>query len=174
MKTSVIEVRDMLSVLSLLGVEKRIGEVPGVESVTVSYEAGNATVRYDETRLNIADIKADVRQRGYQADVPAGASPGDGREGNAAWDTPPATPAPVKPKPAPPAVQSAAPASDGQKDKSPSEVAPPTSVGDAPKPSPAAAVSAAPKSAPAESATPPGGANSPAEGEKDKAMPHKH
>ena len=37
MKTSVMEVRDMLSVLSALGVERRIGEVPGVESVTVNY-----------------------------------------------------------------------------------------------------------------------------------------
>ena len=51
MKTSVIEVRDMLSVLSVLGLEKRIGDVPGVESVTVNYAAGKATVRYDETRL---------------------------------------------------------------------------------------------------------------------------
>ena len=32
MKTSVIEVHDMLSVLSVDEVEKRIGEVPGVES----------------------------------------------------------------------------------------------------------------------------------------------
>ncbi len=29
MKTSVIEVRDMLSVLSVAGVEERIGDVPG-------------------------------------------------------------------------------------------------------------------------------------------------
>jgi Cu2+-exporting ATPase len=50
MKTSVIEVRDMLSVLSVLGVEKRIGGVPSVESVTVNYAAGSATVRYDEPR----------------------------------------------------------------------------------------------------------------------------
>ena len=37
MKTSVIEVHDMLSVLSVDGVEERIGKVPGVESVTVNY-----------------------------------------------------------------------------------------------------------------------------------------
>ena len=37
MKTSVIEVHAMLSVLSVDEVEKRIGEVPGVESVTVNY-----------------------------------------------------------------------------------------------------------------------------------------
>ena len=65
MKTSAIEVRDMLSVLSVQGVEERIGEVPGVESVTVNFSAGTATVRYDETRLDISDIKSDVRQRGY-------------------------------------------------------------------------------------------------------------
>ena len=57
MKTSVMEVHDMLSVLSVLGVEKRIGQVPGVQSVTVNFAAGNATVSYDETRLNVADIK---------------------------------------------------------------------------------------------------------------------
>ena len=62
MKTSVMEVHDMLSVLSVLGVEKRIGEVPGVESVTVNFAAGTATVRYDETRLTVADIKLIVRQ----------------------------------------------------------------------------------------------------------------
>ena len=62
MKTSVIVVHDMLSVLSVVGVEKRIGAVPGVESVTVNFAAGNATVRYDETRLQAADIKAAVHQ----------------------------------------------------------------------------------------------------------------
>ena len=64
MKTSVIDVRDMLSVLSVVGVERRIGEVPGVESVTVNFAARTATVRYDETRLEVSDIKPDVRQRG--------------------------------------------------------------------------------------------------------------
>ena len=69
MKTSVMDVRDMLSVLSVAGVEERIGEVPGVESVTVNFAAGNATVRFDETRLDLADIKSDVRQRGSDADA---------------------------------------------------------------------------------------------------------
>jgi P-type Cu2+ transporter len=67
MKTSVIEVRGMLSALSAYGVEKRIGKVPGVKSVTVNYAAGSATVRYDEARLGIADIKAVVHQCGYQS-----------------------------------------------------------------------------------------------------------
>ena len=84
MKTSVIEVRDMLSVLSVRGVEDRIGDVPGVESVTVNCSAGNATVRYDETRLDIADIKSDVRQRGYDEKAAPGASGGHGHHDHAA------------------------------------------------------------------------------------------
>ena len=70
MKTSIINVHDMLSVLSVEEVEKRIGEVPGVESVTVNFAAENATVRYDETRLEAADIKSAVRQKGYESDAP--------------------------------------------------------------------------------------------------------
>ena len=67
MKTSIIEVTDMLSVLTVDEVEKRFGEVPGVASATVNYAARNATVRYDETLLEVADIKILVHQRGQQS-----------------------------------------------------------------------------------------------------------
>ena len=70
MKTSIIHIHEMLSVLSVEEVEKRIGEVPGVESVTVNFAAENATVRYDETRLEATDIKAAVRQKSYESDAP--------------------------------------------------------------------------------------------------------
>ena len=70
MRTSVIEVHAMLSVLSVDEVERRIGDVPGVESVTVNFAAGSATVRYDETRLEVVDIKSAVRQRGYDSAAP--------------------------------------------------------------------------------------------------------
>ena len=125
MKTSVIDVRDMLSVLSVPGLEKRIGAVPGVESVTVNYAAGNATVRYDETRLAAGDIKSAVRQAEFKSasefqgthgsdDTPASVDAGgpsapavDPHKGHPAPDpqplipiadtakTPPATPAAV-------------------------------------------------------------------------------
>ncbi len=78
MKTSVIEVRDMLSILSVLGVEKRIGDVPGVESVTVNHATGTADVRYDETLPQIAAIKSDVRHAGLESaepDTPPPAAP---------------------------------------------------------------------------------------------------
>jgi Cu2+-exporting ATPase len=66
MKTSVIEVRGMLSASSMEDVRKRIGEVPGVESVTVNYAAKNATVHYDETRTELGDIKSSVREQGFE------------------------------------------------------------------------------------------------------------
>jgi copper chaperone CopZ len=118
MKTSVIEVHDMLSVFSVDEVEKRIGAVPGVESVTVNYAAGSATARYDETRLEVADIKSAVRQRGYESAAPA-ASAGGGHEGHTAPGAPPATPAPAASKIAPVASATAGGASAGtaQQDK---------------------------------------------------------
>ena len=100
MKTSVIEVRDMLSVLSVDGVEKRIGEVPGVESVTVNFAAKNATVRYDETRLEVADIKSDVRQRGHQpATEPPPEQAGNDRPGSVGAGEPATQALPKTPSP---------------------------------------------------------------------------
>ena len=113
MKTSVIEVHDMLSVLSVLGVEELIGKVPGVESVTMNYAAGNATVRYDETRLEIADIKSAARQIGYEsADAAPSTTP---KPSPAATPKPSpvasaAAPAPKPASPEPPPDDSAAPA----------------------------------------------------------------
>ncbi|MES2255568.1 MAG: heavy metal translocating P-type ATPase [Pseudomonadota bacterium] len=134
MKTSVIEVHDMLSVLSVVGVEKRIGQVPGVESVTVNFAARSATVRYDETRLNVADIKSDVRQSGYEAsvavaerkvaDAPAASAP----------------PAELKSTDSTAAVLASSPTSDGQKDIAQPAVQPSTL---------AATVSKSPAAAPA-------------------------
>ncbi len=111
MKTSVMEVHDMLSVLSVDGVEKRIGEVPGVESATVNFAAGNATVRYDETRLDIADIRSDVRQSGYKDGESAVTPAGESHEGHAmtgAAPEEPVRPAPDASAAAPPSAPAAA------------------------------------------------------------------
>ena len=145
MKTSVIEVHDMLSVLSVDEVEKRIGKVPGVESVTVNYAAGSATVRYDETRLKMADIKSAVRQSGYESAVPAATSAGDGHEGHMAPGAPPPPPTPAAPKtpPVAPAIAGAVSAGATQQDKAVPDASPSTT----PKPSSPAAPHAAPASA---------------------------
>jgi Cu2+-exporting ATPase len=122
MKTSVIEVHEMLTVLSVDEVEKRIGEVPGVESVTVNFAAGSATVRYDETRLEIADVKSTVRQRGYEPAAPAPAeskatpavstaAPAPAPAGDAPQGKPAQSQAPESPRAEPPAV----PTSDAAK-----------------------------------------------------------
>jgi Cu2+-exporting ATPase len=138
MKTSVLEVHDMLSVLRVDEVEKRVGEVPGVESVTVNYAAGSATVRYDETRLEIADIKSAVRQRGYEPATTAAASAGDGHEGHMTPGAPPATPAPAAPKtpPVAPATAGAASADAEQQDDAAPAAAPSTTEGGSEKSTP--------------------------------------
>ena len=140
MKTSVIEVHDMLSVFSVEEVEKRIGEVPGVESATVNFAAGNATVRFDETRLENADIKSAVRQRGYEATAP-GVEAGKAGEGQTAPGaaSAPATPttAPV-PAPVPSATADTTSPGTPQQDKASSPTAP------EPPPEPPAETPAAP------------------------------
>ena len=153
MKTSVIEVHAMLSVFSVDDVEKRIGEVPGVESVTVNYAAGSATVRYDETRLEVGDIKSAVRQRGYESATSAAASAGDSHEGRTAPGAPTATPASAAPStpPVAPVTASAASADSAQQDNAVPAAAPSTPVPTAPKPSPAAPAPA-PDAAPADPA----------------------
>jgi copper chaperone CopZ len=128
MKTSAIEVHDMLSVFSVDEVEKRIGEVPGVQSVTVNFAAGNATVRYDETQLEASDIKSAVRQRGFDAPLPAAAASAEGQAAHAplaatdapnsvaasADTAPPEKAAPSTAPNVPPAVPVDAPAGDAQ------------------------------------------------------------
>jgi Cu2+-exporting ATPase len=115
MKTSVIEVHDMLSVLTVDEVEKRISEVPGVASATVNYAAGNATVRYDETLLEVADIKVLVHQRGQQSadeSQPKDESEDKSAHKHAVEPTPEAAPASASP--AEPAVPKVAPAAPHQ------------------------------------------------------------
>ena len=149
MKTSVMEVQDMLSVLSVQGVEERIGKVPGVESVTVNYAAGSATVRYDETRLDLHDIRSDVRQSGFKTDAVSAPS-AEGHEGH----VPPGAAPAATTAPKPPAVASSAAGAARQDKASPSTT--PNPAPGAPAPAP---TSAGPKSAP--NAAPPGDEKNP-------------
>ncbi|MEO7938322.1 MAG: cation transporter [Burkholderiaceae bacterium] len=133
MKTSVIEVHDMLSVLSVDEVEKRIGEVPGVESVTVNFAAANATVRYDETQLEIGDVKSTVRQRGYEPAEPVTHAPSESKATPAVPTAAPASaedasqgkPAQSATPESPPAEPPAAPAPTSDASKPPDAPAAP-------------------------------------------------
>jgi Cu2+-exporting ATPase len=128
MKTSVIEIRDMLSVLSVFAVEERIGEVPGVESVTVNYAAGNATVRYDETRLELGDIKSAVRQSGYLSEGESlpkhEGAPKQASESPAAHRPQPAPASGPTPEAAAPGPAPAAPTAGDRQDKAAPNAAP--------------------------------------------------
>ena len=155
MKTSAIEVHDMLSVFSVDEVETRIGEVPGVQSVTVNFAAGNATVRYDETQVEATDIKSAVRQRGFDPAASAGGAANDGDDGKTAAGAPPkATPGspPTGAAPGPPETPATSAAGAAPPDKAPASTPP--------EPSPA--------EPPAASATPNGDAN------KENAAPTKN
>ena len=163
MKTSIIEVREMLSVLTVDEVEKRFVDVPGVKSATANYAAGTATVRYDETRLQAADIKAIVHQRGMQPagkSAPRHAGKRKAAPRSAAVPTPQAapalvsTPGAVVPKAAP--VAPVAPTGDGAKGKV-APVAQPAMPAAAP-PKALAVAPAAPPAPPA----PAGGPSTPA------------
>ena len=133
MKTSVLEVPDMLSVLTVDEVEKRFEEVPGVKSATVNYAAGTITVRYDETLLKVADISIFVHQRGQES---AGKTQPEDEGGNKPGHQPHVEPAPgaapasasasasapepeaPKAEPAPAEIPAAtAPAAEGHADK---------------------------------------------------------
>ena len=176
MKTSVIEVRDMLSVLSVAGVEERIGNVPGVESVTVNYAAGSATVRYDETRLAAGDIKAAVHQSGNES---AGESqikhesehkPAvNGHGDHAAPDAKPSTPVAALPKAAPvaPAVvpAPAPPAVGGLQDRAAPDPKPSTPVVAVPKAAPVAPAAVRAPAPPAVDAAPVAKSSTPATAE---------
>ena len=154
MKTSVIEVRDMLSVLSVPGVKERIGEVPGVDSVTVNFSAGSATVRYDESRLDVGDIKSAVRQRSHEHDAQPVVPTDDRHESPAAPAGQSAMPESSAPK-TPPVAPSA-------EDASSAEAAVPN------KAAPSSAPKQAPDAAAAVLATPPAGDEQP-----DKSAPGK-
>ncbi|WP_436639464.1 heavy metal translocating P-type ATPase [Microbaculum sp. FT89] len=65
MRTVTIDVADLLSALSALGVEKQLGRLPGVQKAEVNYVAGSATVTFDEATTDLKAIKTKVRACGY-------------------------------------------------------------------------------------------------------------
>ena len=147
MKTSVIAVRDMLSVLSVPGLEKRIGDVPGVESVTVNYAAGSATVRYDETRLAAGEIKSAVRQAEFQSageTHPRHAGEGTSAPEHSGVPTPEASSPKISPGATAAVAASVAPTVDSQKGHTAPDAQPLAPIAEVTKtpPGPPAAISA--------------------------------
>lgn len=65
MKTSTIEVGELISTLSAAGVERQLKALPGMHHVDVNYVAGSATVHFDEAQLTLAAIRQRVADCGY-------------------------------------------------------------------------------------------------------------
>ena len=65
MKTSTIEVGDLISTLSAAGVHRQLSTLPGVQHADVNYVAGSATVRYDEAKITLDTIRQRVIDCGY-------------------------------------------------------------------------------------------------------------
>lgn len=65
MKTSTIEIGNLVSTLSAVGVKRQLAALPGVEHVDVNYVAGSATVRYDEGRVTLKALQQRVADCGY-------------------------------------------------------------------------------------------------------------
>ena len=65
MKTSTIEVGELVSTLSAAGVERQLSTLPGVHHADVNYVAGSATVHYDESLTPLEAIQQRVTDCGY-------------------------------------------------------------------------------------------------------------
>src|SRR5574342_752076 len=64
MKTTVINLEGVESVLSCAGVEKQLCKHPGIHKVETNFMTGTATVHYDES-VTLAEIKRCVAECGY-------------------------------------------------------------------------------------------------------------
>ncbi len=65
MKTSTVEVGELVSTLSAAGVARQLSSLPGVHHADVNYVAGSATVHYDEAKITLDAIRQRVVDCGY-------------------------------------------------------------------------------------------------------------
>ena len=65
MKTAVVEVAPLVSVLSAEGVRRQLQKLTGVHHVEVNYVAQSATVHYDDKQITIDDIRKRIVECGY-------------------------------------------------------------------------------------------------------------
>ena len=65
MKTSTVEVGEMVSSLSAEAVQRQLRALPGVRHADVNYVAGSATLHYDESMITLDGIQQRVKDCGY-------------------------------------------------------------------------------------------------------------
>jgi Cu+-exporting ATPase len=47
-------------------IQKGVGELPGIDSISANYEDSTAYVRFDSTKTNLKQIAEAIAKRGYQ------------------------------------------------------------------------------------------------------------
>ena len=87
----VVSIDGMMSICDGLGVEKRLLNHPGIEGVEANFLTGTATVKYDESKVTLEEIKKLISECSYQCSgeqVPAHISkPSDPPDNHSAADS---------------------------------------------------------------------------------------
>ena len=66
MKTSAVEVSELVSTMSAAGVQRQLDALAGVHHADVNYVAGSATVHDDEAKVTLEAIRQRMIDCGYQ------------------------------------------------------------------------------------------------------------
>jgi Cu2+-exporting ATPase len=65
MKTVVISIDGMMSICDGLGVEKRLLNYPSIHDIEANFLTGTATVKYDESKVTLEEIKKLISECRY-------------------------------------------------------------------------------------------------------------
>jgi P-type Cu2+ transporter len=65
MKTVVVSIDGMMSICDGLGVEKRLLNYPGIHDIEANFLSGTATVKYDESKVTLEEIKKLISECSY-------------------------------------------------------------------------------------------------------------
>lgn len=69
MQTELLKVSGMTCGGCVANVTRSLEQIPGVEDVNVSLEAGEARVQYDEGKTSSDQLKSAVKNAGYEVDT---------------------------------------------------------------------------------------------------------
>src|ERR687898_1517379 len=65
MKTVVLSIDGMMSICDGLGIEKRLLNYPGIYDIEANFLTGTATVKYDESKVTLEEIKKLISECSY-------------------------------------------------------------------------------------------------------------
>ena len=65
MRTVVVSIDGIMSICDGLGIEKRLLNHPGIQGIEANFLTGTATVKYDESKVTLEEIKKLISECGY-------------------------------------------------------------------------------------------------------------